>query len=290
MVVSLLTGFLPWSIFLPGALSSFVRKFRTDATAPDMQAKLYLWLWIAVVTAFFSFSRGKCDYYVLPVYPAAAALVAMYLTEAAGKGARVLTMAAGTVCLIAGLSSPILLSIISAPRGFDSWWILPLALTVCGAATVVSASSQRMNTAICCLFAAICAGGAGFAWQVLPSLSDLQPIDVYAKAMKSTPAYTKVGVHAALGHWVDELTFQVERDPVQLNDTRTITEFFAQGPAIALIPEQDYERALAESPQLRSLPLAVLDRREVCVHPLTPGYVLQRKGNLYDTNLLLVEN
>ncbi|HEY9791266.1 MAG TPA: glycosyltransferase family 39 protein [Candidatus Obscuribacterales bacterium] len=296
MLVSLLTGFLPWSIFLPGALSSFVRKFRGKAgwqpalLSADIQPKLYLWLWVATVTAFFSFSRGKCDYYVLPVYPAAAALVAIYLSEAAGKGARILTMTAGTICLVAGLCSPILLSIIAAPKGFESWWMLPLSLTACGAATVVSASSQRLTRAICCLFAAVCTGGAGFAWQALPSLSNLQPIDVYAKVMKSTPAYTKVGVHAALGHWMDELTFQVERDPVQLTDTNTITQFFAQGPAIALIPEKDYERALAESPQLRSLPLSVLDRREVCVHPLTPGYVLQRKGNLYDTNLLLVEN
>src|SRR6185437_3902735 len=120
MLVSLLTGFLPWSIFLPGALSSFVRKFRGKAgwqpalLSADIQPKLYLWLWVATVTAFFSFSRGKCDYYVLPVYPAAAALVAIYLSEAAGKGARILTMTAGTICLVAGLCSPILLSIIAA--------------------------------------------------------------------------------------------------------------------------------------------------------------------------------
>ena len=99
-----------------------------------------------------------------------------------------------------------------------------------------------------------------------------------------------MGVHKTLGHWADELTFQVQRDPVELTDTKSIEEFYTKGPGIALIPERNFETAMAESKVLSSAGLKVLDRRMVSTHPLTPGYVLRHQGNLLDTTLLLVSN
>jgi 4-amino-4-deoxy-L-arabinose transferase-like glycosyltransferase len=322
MVVSLVTGFLPWSVFLPGALMTFAAQVRkglggghdksqpvpelaaannhprgwtlttagANGTESDTQKKLYLWTWVAVVTAFFSFSRGKCDYYILPVYPAAAALVAMYLTEQTRRSPRIVALVMSAVFLIAGLASPLLLSIVSAQNNFGAWWVMPTTLTVFGALGVAAAASNRVVASVTSLFLAVCCAGAGFAFQMLPAVGQSQSLDVYADAMRLTPPYTRIGVHTALGHWSDELTFQVRRDPVDISDTKGIVDFFAQGPAIALIPEGDFEKALAESPSLRAMPLSVLDRRMVSSHPLTPGYVIKRKGKLYDTTLLLITN
>jgi 4-amino-4-deoxy-L-arabinose transferase-like glycosyltransferase len=330
MLVSLITGFLPWSVFLPGALVNFIAQCKTKTGLPtsaampvdhshmdagmqeppapkswslslaagglladadkDMQRKLYLWTWLLVVTAFFSFSRGKCDYYILPVYPAAAALTALYLTEQTRRAPRILAIALSGTALVAGILSPLLLSAVASGAGLQSLWLMPAALILFGALGLAAALRQHWLSWCVAMFAAVCFAGAGFACQILPVVGQSQSLDVYARAMRQTPPYTRIGVHNGLGHWIDELTFQVCRDPIELSDTASITQFFQQGPGMALIPEKNYERALAESPALRAIPLSVLDRRMVSSHPLTPGYVFQRKGNLYDTTLLLLSN
>lgn len=78
MVQSLFLGFLPWSLLIPPVLWAFGKQVR-DKTACHPQ--IFLWTWVATVTAFFSFSRGKIDYYELPVYPALAILISLYLTD-----------------------------------------------------------------------------------------------------------------------------------------------------------------------------------------------------------------
>src|SRR5262249_18625568 len=71
MFTAFLSGFAPWSVLLPLVLIGSVRKWKEGLVWPEARRELYLWLWIAVVTLFFSLSRGKIDYYELPTYPAA---------------------------------------------------------------------------------------------------------------------------------------------------------------------------------------------------------------------------
>lgn len=299
MLVSLITGFLPWSIFLPATLKNFISDLKNERAAAteitvapsgNAQRQLYLWIWIAVVVGFFSFSRGQCDYYVLPAYPAAACLIGLYIAESSGKSATVAATIAGGALLLAGLAAPPILSIATGHQPLESFWILPAALIVCGALALVTACSRQLLASMTALFGAICLAGIGFAFQVLPSLSALQPLDLFATDMRATPAFMRIGVHKALGHWVDELTFQAERNPVDLTGTADIERFFLQGPGIALIPKADFEAAVAHSEKLRAMRLSVLEDLKVCLHPLTPGYVYKHNGNLPDTELVLVEN
>lgn len=128
MVVSLLGGFLPWSIFLPPILWVCVKNFVSARKRPSMlQAEkiandrfngekggdrvltqsdalnavsdeneekrvrslhVYLWLWIAVSIGFFSVSRGKIDYYALPAFPACALLTGYFLDKWIGENNR----------------------------------------------------------------------------------------------------------------------------------------------------------------------------------------------------------
>ena len=69
-------AFLPWSLFLPGALHRAVRRIRRGH---DLD--LFLMVWFAVVVVFFSCSRAKLATYVLPAFPPLAILVATYLRE-----------------------------------------------------------------------------------------------------------------------------------------------------------------------------------------------------------------
>jgi 4-amino-4-deoxy-L-arabinose transferase-like glycosyltransferase len=69
--------FFPWSLFLIPSLLFAARAVwpanRQPASSPN--ASVLLGIWIVVIVAFFSFSRSKEDLYILPIYPAAAALV-----------------------------------------------------------------------------------------------------------------------------------------------------------------------------------------------------------------------
>ena len=62
----------PWSLFLPAALWVPIRRATGDAR--ERLATLLV-IWIAVIIVFFSLSRSKEDLYILPIFPAAAALV-----------------------------------------------------------------------------------------------------------------------------------------------------------------------------------------------------------------------
>jgi len=60
--------FLPWTIFLPSAILFGLRKVKSKEF-------LFIFLWFVFIFLFFTFSRGKKDNYILPLYPAVAMMV-----------------------------------------------------------------------------------------------------------------------------------------------------------------------------------------------------------------------
>ncbi|OGV39903.1 MAG: hypothetical protein A2020_15920 [Lentisphaerae bacterium GWF2_45_14] len=72
---NLLAGALPWSVFFPFGLWQFRKKFLKFRMETD-----FLIIWFAAVFCFFSFSFIKRGDYILPLYPAAAILLAHFIT------------------------------------------------------------------------------------------------------------------------------------------------------------------------------------------------------------------
>jgi 4-amino-4-deoxy-L-arabinose transferase-like glycosyltransferase len=73
-------GFFPWIVFFPwGVAHALSREERRRRSAA-----LFLLTWIAAILLFFSFSTGKRGVYIIPLYPAAAILVARLLAAAWG--------------------------------------------------------------------------------------------------------------------------------------------------------------------------------------------------------------
>ena len=70
-------GFFPWIVFLPFA---FADAWRRDAGL-ERRAAIFLTGWFASIFLFFSFSTGKRGVYIIPLYPAAALLVARLFTR-----------------------------------------------------------------------------------------------------------------------------------------------------------------------------------------------------------------
>jgi len=89
-LLTLILGFVPWSVFLGLTLWYAVQESRTqdrglridpdDSARPDPRSSVrFLWCWIAVYLVFFSLSSTKLPNYILPVYAPMALLTARFL-------------------------------------------------------------------------------------------------------------------------------------------------------------------------------------------------------------------
>jgi 4-amino-4-deoxy-L-arabinose transferase-like glycosyltransferase len=76
----LLAGMLPW---LGGLVQGLVAGARHEP-GRRFQPRRFLFVWAVLVFAFFSVSGSKLPSYILPIFPALAALIGLYLTEGAG--------------------------------------------------------------------------------------------------------------------------------------------------------------------------------------------------------------
>jgi 4-amino-4-deoxy-L-arabinose transferase-like glycosyltransferase len=126
-------AFLPWSLFVPGAVALAWQAWRgsrsgprdaeaaTDAPASGASGQpapyLFPLCWFVTGFVFFSLSTGKRGAYLLPLYPAAALLVGWIWARAIseGRGSRWLGV---PVTLLAGAASLLALGVLLVPRRF----------------------------------------------------------------------------------------------------------------------------------------------------------------------------
>jgi 4-amino-4-deoxy-L-arabinose transferase-like glycosyltransferase len=116
-------GFLPWSLFVPGALALAWRTWRTTpprTTAPSGDDPppapfLFPLAWFVTGLVFFSAATGKRGAYLLPLYPAAALLVAWLWTRAIADGRRPRWLGV-PVALLVGVAGLLSLGVVLVPR------------------------------------------------------------------------------------------------------------------------------------------------------------------------------
>jgi len=78
-----LGDFFPWSFFFPAAVIwTLQRKNGSGGEGEQDHHWMLLSLWIGTFLLFFSLSHNKQEYYILPLYPAAALWVALYFKRA----------------------------------------------------------------------------------------------------------------------------------------------------------------------------------------------------------------
>jgi 4-amino-4-deoxy-L-arabinose transferase-like glycosyltransferase len=77
-------GFLPWVLFLPGAIAYGFSEKKKGIS----RGFFFLLVWLIVIFLFFSFSKGKRAIYLLPLYPAASLLVGSFWNDYLSGGGR----------------------------------------------------------------------------------------------------------------------------------------------------------------------------------------------------------
>ena len=279
-ITSFLFGFAPWSIFVPFALVQFVKSWRAQKSLTALEGPVFLWLWVCISVGFFCFSRGKCDYYTLPAYPAAAMLVAQYLEEQFSKRTVLLKsiLAIFALAFLVGSFLTYTLVIYGA-ESTAAWQVVPLALLVAGVAMLILIARNKLRACYAVSAAGICAAVVSFSATILPVIASMEPIEKYARFLNSASAQTRIGVDKSLHGWIDEISFQTGRHPIKLENAAECAKFFSDPlPAIALISED----RLKELEANRRMNLKVIFKENVITHSLTPGYVIERGGNLRD--------
>jgi 4-amino-4-deoxy-L-arabinose transferase-like glycosyltransferase len=291
-LISLFTGFAPWSILLPFALFGFILNERKGQFQLFRQANLFLWTWIAVTLGFFSLSHGKCDYYTLPAFPAAALLVGQYVSaqlNERGKVLRLVLLASTGALLIAGLGCGAIAAQIVTGNPLN--WILAPAILIASSVFIgLQLMRERWLAAFMCTCGAIALSATAFSMQVLPAVLNLVPIDKYASFIKSSGAGVPVVIEKGLYSWGDEITFLTGRHPLVPDDVTALQVVLDKvDPCIVIVNKSTWQ-SIPQSTQLLSK-FHVISEDSAITKPLTPGLALSTGGKMTsDDHVLLLSN
>ncbi|MBX9724989.1 MAG: glycosyltransferase family 39 protein, partial [Candidatus Obscuribacterales bacterium] len=246
MVVSFLSGMLPWSLFIPFALKDSIAVMKKGWDNIQASGQLYCWLWIAVLLGFFSFSRGKIDYYALPVYPAAAIIIGNYLSNACdnkNKVASILGWVSSSVIFVAGIASLFILPGMFGSESVSSYFGIPAVLLSCGLAMLYCSFKADFRKTYKLLFVSICLASVAFSFEIYPWISSKQAVLKYIPYIRNLPADARVGVYTSLQNWIDEITFQTNTEPMKIESPKMAEQFLkATCPSVLLIQENEYNQ------------------------------------------------
>jgi len=165
---------LPWSPFLPIALWRLLRSPGRD----EASRSRFLALWAALVLLVLSLSRGKMDYYLLPLYPAFSLLTGRYLAAVPwGK----LDRGWARTALIAEAAS-LVLFFARPPRVPDPWLpglapraILAAVLAIGALALLAVAARLTAGRAAAALASTVAAAWLVLVVFFLPAFTAAQP-------------------------------------------------------------------------------------------------------------------
>jgi len=280
----LLFGMAPWLVALFSASWSAVRR----EPLQRFQPRRFLLLWIAVVFCFFSVSDSKLASYILPLFPALAALIGWHFERLAGHDPRALRRHAGPLIPLALLClvlSPQVVRLASPEvpvvlyTAYVPWLVAASTALLAGAlAGFVFAGRRMPRAALLCL----ATGGLLFSQLVLLGHNSLAPANsAYAIVQKirgqvppNVPFYSVNTYDQTLPFYLkrtvtmvgykDELSFGISLEPQKfVPDLARFAALWRAAPAAwALMTPAGYRQLLAQG-----LPMQIVaqDSRRVIV-------------------------
>lgn len=99
----ILLGFFPWSIILfPSIINSLKKLLQKNDTKVKIDLHLFMLIIMATYIVFFSFAKTKLPHYILPIFPAMAAVCSEWI-EKKDKKSKAVSVSLYTIAVILGL-------------------------------------------------------------------------------------------------------------------------------------------------------------------------------------------
>jgi 4-amino-4-deoxy-L-arabinose transferase-like glycosyltransferase len=251
--------YFPWSLLLPAALALVPWRRvgrRTAASSSDRaNARLLLGLWIVVIVAFFSLSKGQQDLYVLPFVVAGAALVGGLVDGwMAGDWGRrldrVTTVSVAFVAAVFVLIGPAVLWLSRGPDSrLDLAGALPAGIFVAliGVAALVALARAARLVGVATLAAGLIAAHWVLVTLALPDFERYKPVPHLARAIERQPARPPaVGTYKVAA---PSLVFYLRRHVDQMFTEEELRAFYDAHPdGVCVMPEEEFNAIGATLP------------------------------------------
>jgi 4-amino-4-deoxy-L-arabinose transferase-like glycosyltransferase len=290
------SGFLPWSLFVPGALVAAWHAWRDArlappaadyAAAPGPIPVLYPLCWFASGFVFFSLSTGKRAAYLLPLYPAAALLLGWLWDRALGATrpsrwiAVPVALLAAVAALAGGLAAVHGLGVLVLPRRYipgrmvdtlvpaDPAWQIAAAVALLAGAAAVWLTWRRgqIGTTLVAIVVVTAVCLLGVTLVRAPQYEARYPARALAARFAPlTP--TAEPVLSLLGDYDFLVAFYLDRPIRPLPGPSELLPALRAGPRVALFDNND--RALLAEPGVTILAEGRLGPKRIVLVRLDP--------------------
>jgi 4-amino-4-deoxy-L-arabinose transferase-like glycosyltransferase len=251
-------AFFPWSVVLVGRAIDLVRKPARDAMSTDEKL---LFLWVAVITGFFTAARFKLDHYIYPAAPACCLIAAHAWYQALGdtgrsaRFTRISVFAIAGVMIVAGSFGSVLLFRLNLELPASAI-LLPLALLAGGIALMTLSAQRHWNVprspavpAATLVAAYVVVVAVGY-----PVLEHTRPTAIVARALReTTSASTPVAIYR-LERWRASLRYYLDRPVGRLENPDELRAYLTQPRAVyVVLLRKDYDALRADGVPLHSV-------------------------------------
>lgn len=247
---------LPYSpVLIVAAWSGLRRLFarRRDGGAEEASSSSRLLvIWVVVVLAFFSFSSNKEDLYILPAYPAAAAimgkLLAGFINRALPRGQtlaiRLTIIAVAVILGIAGAGVFYLFGPGSGPYRIDGAVMASVIAIACAATTIAAAAIRRDLVAAASPAVALVLFNWALALVILPDFERFKPVAHMCEVIES-----RAGPDDLVGYYrfaSPSMSFYLGRQVFEHYQPQEIRSAFSSGRSVYCVMSADDYRAVRD--------------------------------------------
>jgi len=258
----LMGDFFPWSLFLIPLAWLGIRRIwpsrhnkaaRNETNQLTSRLSSLLVIWAVIIILFFSFSRSKEDLYILPVYPAVAALVGNFLaglsldsTTSQRNAIRWTTLILGAIIAVVTVGAWYLFGPRAQPYQLAGASAMASVGIVGGLSAVVMAASKKTRLAVLTTAFALIACNFIFVVKVLPDLERYRPVRSLCEVISSEASpESLVGYYRAA---YPSMVFYLRRPIFEYYlENEIVSAFSSSKEVFCIINARDYE---AIRPQL----------------------------------------
>ncbi len=283
-VPAFMGDFFPWSLFIIplgwfGVKRLWAIYRSRDQSISDLSGSGVLVIWIAVIVVFFSISRSKEDLYILPIYPAAAALVggllARFIEDNPLKRHGVTWSTTFVLAAsITGAGAVILWFFGDGTQPYDIAGANLIGYAAIGGGMIAATAAvlRRRRSAILATALSVVACNWVFTLWALPDFERFKPVRVLCEVIASQAA-----PDALVGYYrtaYPSMVFYLRRPVFEYYDQTEIEAAFSSGNEVfCVMTESEYEAVreqvpgkthlLASHPIFRVKLNGILDRVEL---------------------------